>query len=454
MSYNTGRRGRGVFIGARGRGNFSNVRPHNPLVQLEESPFPPLGDLIEAIDAKAFEDIDDDEGTQFGMKDVEPIASYNWVDQKAPKIVVPGCPPLWKPLTDHPKLQEDNGVYYRDDNSAFFPEHPLEPAIVSVMKVHPDSFDIDIVGCNSTLGNLLRFILGVECTFRMLVEVVGKTVHLVRRERSPKEQMIGVRGFGHTFPEAYTTWASDVRPSKSHHRIVRCRFGKLDLLMRQSSDGYIGEDKDKSPPTATPSSTADEDIANLLGDLSIKSSPAKSTRFGQLEVVDGGWLTPQSSAFDLKTRSIKAIDRDTLGEELPRLWMMQTPNFILAHHRSGTFCNIDVSDIRDDIENWEKSHQADLRRLSALLHRIITTAFEKNNTLLEIVRVQGGSLEIRERLPDVGVAFSAEVKEKWLKWLGNAEEDTEEEIDDDSDSGSGDFTECNEECGYCGKCSS
>ncbi|KAM0449750.1 hypothetical protein ACHAPV_005838 [Trichoderma viride] len=445
MSYNRGRRG---------RGNFWSARPKNPLAQLEESPFPPLGNLIEAIDAKTIEDIDDDESTtHFGMKDVEPIASYNWVAQKAPKIIVPGCPPLWKPLADHPKLQEDNGVYYRDDNSAFFPKHPLEPAIVSVMKMHPDSFNINIVGCNSTLGNLLRFIRGVECTFRMLVEVVGKTVHLVRRERSPKEQLIGVRGFGHTFPEAYTTWAPDVQLSKSHHRIVKCRFGKLDLLMRQSSDGYIGEDKDKNPPTATPSSTADEDIVNLLGDLSIKSSPAKSTKFGHLEVADGGRLTPQSSAFDLKTRSIKAIDRDTLGDELPRLWMMQIPNFILAHHKFGTFCNIEVSDIRDEIENWEKSHQADLRRLSALLHRIITTALEKEDTLLEIVRVEGGSLEIRERLPDVGVAFSAEVKEKWLKWLEDAEEDTEE-IDDDSDSGSGDFTECNEECGYCGKCSS
>ncbi|UKZ95691.1 uncharacterized protein TrAFT101_010513 [Trichoderma asperellum] len=444
MSYNKARRG---------RGNFWDTRPINPLVQLKESPFPPLGRLIEAIDAKALEDIDGDECTHFGIKDVKPIASYNWVDQKAPKIIVPGRPALWKPLTDHRKLQEDNGVYYRDQNSAFFSKHPLEPAIVSVMKMHPDSFDIDIVGCNSTFGNLLRFVRGVESTFRMLVEVVGKTVHLVRRENSPKEQMIGVRGYGHAFPDAYTTWAHDVQPSKSHHRIIRCRFGKLDLLMRQSSDGYIEEDNDKSPSTAMPSPAIDEDIANLLGDLTIEPSPTKSTKIGQLEVVDGGQLTPQSSAFDLKTRSIKAIDRDTLGEELPRLWVMQIPNFILAHHKYGTFCNIEVSNIRDDIENWEKSHQADLRRLSALLHRIISMALEKEGTLLEIVRVQEGVLEIRERLPEAGVAFSTEVKEKWLKWLEDTEEDTEE-IDDDSDSGSGDFTECNEECGYCGKCSS
>ncbi|KAL6903162.1 hypothetical protein GGI43DRAFT_334584 [Trichoderma evansii] len=444
MSYHRGRRG---------RGNSWSARPKNPNGQLEETPFPPLGDLIEAIDAKSFENTDGDECTHFGIKDVELIASYNWVDQKAPKIIVPGRPPLWKPLIDHPKLQEDNGVYYRDHNSTFFPKHPLEPAIISVMKMHPDSFDIDVVCCNSTLGNLSRFVRGVEGTFRMLVEVVGKTVHLVRRENSPNEQMIGVRGYGHAFPEAYTTWARDVQPSKSHHRIVRCRFGKLDLLMRQSSDGYIDEDKDKSPSTATPSATVDEDIVNLLGDLSIEPSRTQSTKIGQLEVVDGGELIPQSSAFDLKTRSIKVVDRDTLGEELPRLWVMQIPNFILAHHKYGTFCNIEVSNIRDDIENWEKSHQADLRCLSALLHRIITTALEMEGTLLEIVRVQGGNLEIRKRLPDVSVAFSAEVKEKWSKWLGDNDEDTEE-IDDDSDSGSGDFTECNEECGYCGKCSS
>jgi hypothetical protein len=68
-----------------------NTRPKNPLVQLEESPFPPLGNLIKAIDAKVFEDTDGDENTYLGIKDVELIASYNWADQKTPKIIVPGA---------------------------------------------------------------------------------------------------------------------------------------------------------------------------------------------------------------------------------------------------------------------------------------------------------------------------------------------------------------------------
>jgi hypothetical protein len=319
------------------------------------------------------------------------------------------------------------------------------------MKMHPDSLEIDIVGCNNTFGNLLRFARGAECTFRMLVEVVGKTVHLVRRENSPKEQLIGVRGYGHTFPKTYTTWAPEVRPSKSHHRIIRYRFGGLDLLMRQSSDGYIEEEEKETEtsPTTGSSNTEGEDITRRVESFSIGPSPIKSTDHGQLEVIDGGQITPQSSIFDLKTRSIKLIDKDTLGDELPRLWLMQTPNFILAHHRRGTFCNIEVSDVRGEIEDWEKSHQSDLSLLNALLHRIIAVALEKEDTLLEIVRVQGGPLEVRKRLLDAGVAFSEQVKEQWLKWLRDATEGN-----GDSDSDSGDFTECNQECGYCGKCSS
>ncbi|UKZ81401.1 hypothetical protein TrVFT333_009173 [Trichoderma virens FT-333] len=445
----------------RGRGGHQNFRPRNPLVQSEASPPPPLGELIERINQK------DIEGTageiiHFGISGSELVASYNWADQKAPKIIVPGRPPLWKPLEKPRELLEDNGVYFRDNNSAFFPKHPLEPAIVSVMKMHPSSLHIDLVGCNSTIGNLLRFVQGVDRSFRMLVEVVGKTIHFIRRENSPTEQILGVRGFGHAFPEAYTIWAPDVRPSKSHHRILKYQFGGLDLLLRQSSDGYIEEKNTNTITAAEPSAVNGKDLVSHLESLSIGTSSASPPNSGYLEVVDGGQPTSQESIFDLKTRSIKAIQKDTLGEELPRLWLAQIPNFILAHHSRGTFNNIEVTDVRDEIQDWEKSHQQDLSRLSALLHRIIATALEKQDTAIEIVRQQGESLEIRQRLPDAGIVFSDHVKEQWLDWLGYSG-DVEEahgsgersgDCGSDNDSDSGDFTACNEECGYCGKCSS
>lgn len=448
----------------RGRGGHQDIRPRNPLAQSEESPPPPLGELIEIINQKDLEDASEG-NVVFGITESDVVASYNWADQKAPKIIVPGRPPLWTPLEKPRALLEDNGVYFRDNNSAFFPKHPLEPALVATMKMHPTSLHVDLVACNSTIGNLLRFVQGtlvrgVDRSFRMVVEVVGKTVHFIRRENSPTEQIMGVRGFGHAFPEAYTTWAPDVRPSKSHHRLIRYKFGGLDILLRSSADGYIKEKDTNALAVSKSASAGDKDLTSLFENVSIGTSSASPADSGKLEVVDGGQPTSQQSVFDLKTRSIKLIENDTLAEELPRLWLARIPNFILAHHTRGTFNNIEIADVREDVQDWEKSHQQDLSRLSTLLHRIIATALEKEGTLLEIVKSQGGPLEIRKRLPDAGVAFSDKVKDKWLQWLGHS--DDVEEADDsgkscgdcgrgsDSDSDAGDFTACNEECGYCG----
>jgi hypothetical protein len=41
------------------------------------------------------------------------------------------------------------------------------------------------------------------------------------------------------------------------------------------------------------------------------------------------------SVFDLKTRSIKRMDVDTLGDELARLWIGQIPNFVLSVLRTN-----------------------------------------------------------------------------------------------------------------------
>lgn len=73
----------------RGRGGHQDIRPRNPLVQSEESPPPPLGELIEVINR---EDLRDTSGKNihFGITESELVASYNWADQKSPKIIVPG----------------------------------------------------------------------------------------------------------------------------------------------------------------------------------------------------------------------------------------------------------------------------------------------------------------------------------------------------------------------------
>src|SRR5437764_7357210 len=89
------------------------------------------------------------------------------------------------------------------------------------------------------MGNLLRFVRKIDKPFRFHVEVVGNTVFFIRREISPTELIPNVRGYGHTFPEAYTTWETDARGSESHQRIVMYTFGGLKCLVRFESDGYL-----------------------------------------------------------------------------------------------------------------------------------------------------------------------------------------------------------------------
>lgn len=75
----------------RGRGGryMPDMRPINPLVQTKESTPPPLGHLVEAINLKELKNTGE-EGDNHGITETELIASYNWADQKAPKIIVPG----------------------------------------------------------------------------------------------------------------------------------------------------------------------------------------------------------------------------------------------------------------------------------------------------------------------------------------------------------------------------
>ncbi|KAH7487483.1 hypothetical protein FOMA001_g5612 [Fusarium oxysporum f. sp. matthiolae] len=416
------------------------------------SPAPPLGEMIERISRDSLKS----DGDHVGIENVKLVASYNWISSSSPEIIIPGQPPRWTPPKDlNKRLPPDSGEYYRDVNAAAYPKHPLEPAIVSVMKMNPNPIPVNIVACGSTIGNLLRFARGVDLDrpFRMLVEKVGETVHLIRRENSPREKIEGVRGFGHTFPEAYTTWESSVKRSTSHQRILSYQFGGLDLMVRFEGDGYISS----SPVAKTVKGHAFDEMESL----GITESLSNGT--GKLKVSDGGESIPQSSVFDLKTRSVRPPEKDHLGEQLPRLWIAQVTQFLLAYHKDGLFKNstIEIKNVEANIIEWQDLNQPSLKRLAALLRLIISEAHGSRDGKLEIVWSNSGSLEIRKQLSDAGDVLSDPVRKQWEAWLGSEDmnpEDSEREeeltaaqSDSDSDSGS-DYAACDQECGYCGKC--
>lgn len=336
----------------------------------------------------------------------------------------------------------------------------MEPTAIVLLRENPSVLvDLDIVACGNTLGNLLRFVRGKDKPFRMLVELVGETVFFIRRENTPAETIEDIRGFGHSFPEAYTTWDAEVRGSESHQRVIKYSFGGLRLAVRSEADGYLGRDKEGVLPRPRPPEAS---VDSLITDLAvgtiaplIKASPV------DLQVKSGGTLITQDSVFDLKTRSFRKKDWDIFGEELPRLWVRQIYNFILAYHHDGIFDDVDVRDVREDIRTWEKAHVEELSQVAALLHAILEVVRTHPKGKVELRFVGHGDLEVRQKLQGVESALSEDTTEQWIKDTKGPTEDAQNvngpDVDDkDGFSWAGadepDFTACTEACGYCGEC--
>ena len=388
------------------------------------------------------------------------------VDETTTFLTFQGKPPLWTPLQEPRRLNEDNGTYYRDRNAANCPRHPMEATVLAVLANKDDETepDFDVLCCGSTLGNLIRFIRGEDRQFRMLVETVGNRVHLVRRENSPHEQLSDVRGYGHTFPEEYTTWEADVKGSTSHQRILSYSFGGLRFLTRFEADGYLGTGASGKLRAGN-----DRTLEEALSGFQIKSEIQTSDAPVTIASLKNTPIVSQSTIFDLKTRSIKRQDDDVLGQELPRLWVTQTPNFVLAFHERGVFRDIEVKNVKGAVQDWEMDNQESLMLLAQLLEKLVALARQKDRPKFELCATTPGQLDIREQTPEAGQMLSTETMKRWKDWLlrpdaeGETEEDTQSKDSDDASEWTGatyqwdeddekDYTACDKECGYCGRC--
>lgn len=267
------------------------------------------------------------------------------------------------------------------------------------------------------MGNLIRFANSVERTFRFYMERIGNTVFLVRKESSPTALIEGVRGYGHTFPEAYTSWEGDVKDSVSHQRLIKYVFGGLRCLVRSESDGYLkdmaGSGSNPLPmPFGLLESSTDDGLSTiLLAAESIAVSEKVLDKDSDLAVKFAGHEVPQSAIFDLKTRSARReIDME---EVYPRLWVSQITKFIIAYHNSGKFNDIRVQDLGDSIHDWEKRNRELLHRFNTVLHQLIDFAKQPERHKIEVRRIATGPLQIRRLDDDYWSALPPDLKAKW-----------------------------------------
>lgn len=115
----------------------------------------------------------------------------------------------------------------------------MQPAVQALFILDED-FDtskVDIMGCASSLGDLLRFVRSIETTFRFNVEMIGDTLFLIRNCRD--DLIPDVRGYGHSFLDAFTSDSPSPSPIKSHQRVLSYEFAALKCLVRFECDCYL-----------------------------------------------------------------------------------------------------------------------------------------------------------------------------------------------------------------------
>ena len=330
-------------------------------------------------------------------------------------------PPAWTPLANPRKLEADRGNYFRDPNIARSPDHPLEPAVRALQHEKPnlDTQKIDIFASLNTMRFLLEFILKCGKPFRFLVERVGNTVFFTRHLNDPTELIPDVKGYGHTFPEAYTTWDSDVLGSDMHLSILKYNFAGLNCIVRCKCDGYLRnktseEIKPQIATTGRRPSVSDDKLDSIFKNARIAPALRFTRKKGEaVRIKVAGRKVPREAVFDLKTRSDYKKD-DVLEGEIHRYWLGQIPYMILARHRYGIFKDIEVRNVQDDVEKWQQEHQDAIKRLSWLLRKIIAVAKLRDDLKLEVCCQTPDQLELREQDSSEHDALPPHLKKRWL----------------------------------------
>ncbi|OAQ98506.1 hypothetical protein LLEC1_01896 [Akanthomyces lecanii] len=345
---------------------------------VEEMPSANRGAMLEKI---YLEELVSTDKQRPKISQVQTIATFNWLRVGDSQVITPGMPPKWTPLDKPHELQQDSGIFYRDKNDANYPNHPTEPAVEIVMKMDSrPKAPTDLVACAATLDQLLPFARGDRASFRILVDRIGNTVHFIRRLKSPRETIPDIKGYGHTFPESYTTWDDSVQGSSSHQRVIQYRFGELTCQLRFEGDGYLPEKIDgplsvEKYADTTAAHCCRGDSGGHDGLLnSLAPEPAMTASGAPLKISTAGSKVPHDALFDLKTRSVsrKPYEEAIIDQELRRLWIRQMPTLILAYHERGTFNDIKILDVRDRVAEWERMNTASIAQFQKLLQRIVS----------------------------------------------------------------------------------
>ncbi|KAG4219866.1 hypothetical protein PC116_g31655 [Phytophthora cactorum] len=145
------------------------------------------------------------------------------------------------------------------------------------------------------------------------------------------------------------------------------------MIIRHETDGYV--DAKAGTSSSASKAKSPSDLTSAFESLSLSPTNSKlgtTTRGSKLIVQQDGQAVPLNSTLEIKTRvSHKPLE---IREIAAQLWVSQTPRLVRAYHQRGVFQVPTVEDVTAEIKRWETDKQRHLRKLAALIRRIVDVA--------------------------------------------------------------------------------
>lgn len=348
------------------------------------------------------------------LRDVKPIASYSWIDEPAPCIAVPGYPRIWRNTTVT-TVPADSGDHHVDCNTAFMGDRsPLIPIFAAIDSMHIDFRyrELDLITDRNSLRKLLRCIdQQYDKTFRIDVDLLGKTCLLTRCEETLTDTINEFRGYGHEYELAATKPCQGSEKEISHYRIISYHFGRFRVLLRSAVDA-CAEPAGEGNSFLTSFSARGirtREALQLTNDL------AYSSRFGiKVKLTSPRSVLPQSSVIEIKTR---AAHRELDWTEVyPQLYLSQTPCLYLAKHLRGRFGRVAKVQINSrGMTARAREAEAAMVKLEALLGDILRAVRDHGEGVPLSLVYRAGELQLYKRSEGTRQPFGKDIMRKFRR---------------------------------------
>ncbi|KAI0642899.1 hypothetical protein C8Q79DRAFT_1012907 [Trametes meyenii] len=389
-----------------------------------------------------------------GSRGIQPenlkyLGSYNWVEEEAPTIIVPGSPPVWQERALPYHVPYDKGIRMIDQNGfRMGPASCLLPLFRAVDIVAEDNgdtshewSDVDVVTDRNGLRKLIRWLnhSGSDHDeppreFRIDLQLGGnKTVLMHRWEKRTREIAAPPKsGCGISFERETTSPAQGCTRGTGHHRIVKYDFGGLKMVVRFEVDACTAPQPTSTTATRRASATASQapprrstdndapnvdSLAEVLAGLGVSSTavdptPSPNTAASMVSVIRAGTQVPQDAIVELVTRADRFVHQFDWEEKYPQLLLSYTPHLFLGIHNRGLFDRVEKYSLGGaELRHVESDPniQATFRRLVSVLRTIQNLVKEHGKRGRLTLVCQNGVLGVYERTTDAGVLPDAEL---------------------------------------------